>query len=51
MEKTKYEQAVEIIERLEQRDYEENENKLLAYKNSSARYELLKELVDAGLLK
>ena len=45
----KYKKAMEIAEYLENRDWEENENKYEVYRTSAARYELLAKLAEQGL--
>ncbi len=50
MEKTKFKQAMELAQKLEERDYESTENKLEVYQKSSARYELIAKLVDEGII-
>lgn len=50
MEKTKFEKAMELAKKLEERDYESTENKLEVYQKSSARYELISKLALEGIL-
>lgn len=49
MENPKFAVAMRIAKELDEKDFEENDNKILAYKISAGRYEFLAKLADAGV--
>ena len=48
-ENPKFKKAIKLAEKLENRDWEESEDKLSVYRTSAARYELIAKLAEEGI--